>query len=64
MPKTIREAHMKGNRQIFKLDKRAMNIIDLLAESRGQVRYLDPSRHIGFDIFDESCEQPIVGNEP
>ena len=64
VPKTTREARLKENRQIFKLDKRVMNIIDLLAESRGHVRYLDPSRHIGFDIFDESCDQPIAGNEP
>ena len=41
-----------------------MNIIDQLAESRGQVRYLDPSRNIGFDIFDGSCDQTIAGNEP
>lgn len=40
-----------------------MNVINQLAEERGQVRFLDPKDHIGFDIFDESHDQPTMGDE-
>ena len=60
MPKTVREPRLEENRQLFRLDDTAMNAINQLAEERGQVRFLDPSGHIGFDIFDESHDQPTL----
>jgi len=63
VPKTIREPRLEENRQLIKLDDTAMNVINQLAEERGQVRFLDPKDHIGFDIFDESHDQPTMGDE-
>jgi len=63
VPKTIQASRLEENRQIFNLDDSAMNIINQLAEGRGQVRFLDPRAHIGFDIFDESHDQPTMGDE-
>ena len=40
------------------LDDTVMNIFNQLAEERGQIRFLDPRDHIGFDIFDQSHDQP------
>ena len=36
-----------------------MNVINQLAEEKGQIRFLDPRNHIGFDIFDEILDQPM-----
>ncbi|KAL9608531.1 MAG: hypothetical protein Q9167_006645 [Letrouitia subvulpina] len=62
VPKTVRETRMDENRQLFRLDETDMKHIDHLAEEQGHIRFLDPRDHIGFDIFDESCDQP-AGDE-
>lgn len=54
---------MDDNRQLFRLSETDMKIINRLAEGKGQIRFLDPRDHIGFDIFDESCDQPEEGDE-
>lgn len=63
MPKTIRETRLEANRQLFKLDDAAIKVIDQLAEGMGQVRFMDPRNHIGFDIFDENHDQPEQSND-
>ncbi|KKP01910.1 aldo-keto reductase [Trichoderma harzianum] len=37
---------------------------DRLSSQRGSVRFLDPSRHLGFDIFDEDNDQPVADSAP
>lgn len=52
MPKSIREAHMEQNLQLMRLPSYVFRAVDRLSDSRGLIRFLDPSRHLGFDIFD------------
>lgn len=59
VPKTTREPRLDENRRLMSLDRTVMNTISQLVEERGHVRFLDPREHIGFDIFDESHDQPI-----
>lgn len=48
---------MRENRDLFRLTEEDMN------ERRdGEVRFLDPRGHIGFDIFIEERDEP-VGDE-
>lgn len=51
---------MVENRALFRLADEDMSKINKLAESTGVVRYLDPKGHIGFDIFTESIDEPVV----
>ena len=44
---------MKQNLQLKRLPEDMFAIVDQLSSERGPIRFLDPSRHIGFDIFDE-----------
>lgn len=62
MPKTVREPRLEENRQLFRLEDTVMDLINQLAEGRN-IRFLDPSAHIGFDIFDENHDQPTIGDE-
>ena len=59
VPRTTREQRLDENRQLINLDHTTMDVISQLVEERGHVRFLDPRDHIGFDIFDESHDQPI-----
>ena len=63
VPKTVRELRLDENRQLEKLDNTAMDVINQLTEQKGQIRFLDPRDHIGFDIFDECHDQPTIGDE-
>ena len=63
VPKTVREPRLDENRQLAKLDDTVMDVINQLTERKGQIRFLDPRDHIGFDIFDEYHDQPTIGNE-
>ncbi|TLD25050.1 hypothetical protein PspLS_05921 [Pyricularia sp. CBS 133598] len=62
IPKSSQTSHLRSNMEVRKLSDELFNIVDGLAASRagGPVRFLDPSRHIGFDIFDEENDQPIA----
>ena len=63
VPKTVQNARLDENKELFSLDGRDMEIIDWIADEKGHVRFLDPRNHIGFDIFDETCDQPIAESE-
>ncbi|KAI1455838.1 aldo-keto reductase [Annulohypoxylon moriforme] len=39
-------------------------VVDHLSLERGPLRFLDPKRHIGFDIFDEEKDQPVDDSAP
>lgn len=60
VPKTVREPRLEENKQLFRLDDTVMIAINQLAEEKRHIRFLDPRNHIGFDIFDENHDQPII----
>lgn len=54
---------MVENRTMSRLADKDMLKINKIVESTGVVRYLDPKGHIGFDIFTESVDEPLVAAE-
>ncbi|KAI1091827.1 aldo-keto reductase [Rostrohypoxylon terebratum] len=64
VPKSVSETHMEQNLQLKRLPEDMFAIVDQLSSERGPLRFLDPSRHIGFDIFDEENDQPVVDRAP
>ncbi|KAK0629422.1 NADP-dependent oxidoreductase domain-containing protein [Bombardia bombarda] len=54
--KSVSEEHMQQNLEVKKLPDTDFEIVDKLSSNRGPIRFLDPSRHLGFDIFDELLE--------
>jgi hypothetical protein len=61
VPKTVHAGRMIENRALFRLNDMHMTLINGLAKKKGAVRYLDPRNHIGFDIFCEDMDEPVVG---
>ncbi|RAK87352.1 Aldo/keto reductase, partial [Aspergillus costaricaensis CBS 115574] len=59
IPKTVQEKRMVENLDLKQLRKEDMAAISNISKKRGEVRYLDPKHHIGFDIFDEQHDQPV-----
>ncbi|KAH8807664.1 NADP-dependent oxidoreductase domain-containing protein [Xylogone sp. PMI_703] len=59
VPKSVSPERQQENLSIFTLSEEHLGIIDSLTDVSGPVRYLDPRGHIGFDIFDESQDQPV-----
>ncbi|RAK95380.1 uncharacterized protein BO80DRAFT_368900 [Aspergillus ibericus CBS 121593] len=59
IPKTVQEAWLLENRDLIRLLDEDMAEILNLSKVRGEIRYLDPKDHIGFDIFDELNDQPV-----
>lgn len=64
VPKSVQETHMKQNLQLKKLPENFFIEVDQLASKHGFIRFLDPSRHLGFDIFDEENDQPLGNSAP
>ncbi|KAI0135870.1 aldo-keto reductase, partial [Daldinia grandis] len=64
VPKSVNEAHMKENLRLKRLPDDAFVAVDQLSSERGPLRFLDPGRHIGFDIFDEEKDQPVDDSAP
>ncbi|KAH0497860.1 hypothetical protein TgHK011_005142 [Trichoderma gracile] len=64
VPKSVQVAHMKQNLELMRLSDEDFRAVDQLASERGPVRFLDPSRHLGFDIFDEGNDQPLANSAP
>ncbi|KFY40756.1 hypothetical protein V495_05287 [Pseudogymnoascus sp. VKM F-4514 (FW-929)] len=60
VPKTVQADRMVENRELSRLSDKDMAKINKIVESTGAVRYLDPKEHIGFDIFTESLDEPVV----
>ncbi len=55
---------MRQDLHLKRLPQHAFDIVDQLSSGRGQFRFLDPSRHLGFDIFDEEKDQPVESRAP
>lgn len=66
IPKTVQESHMRSNLEVKQLPEDVFNMINRLAAERqsGPARFLDPSKHLGFDIFDEEHDQPEANVAP
>ncbi|KAK3349874.1 aldo-keto reductase [Lasiosphaeria hispida] len=60
VPKSVQQGHMEQNLLVKQLPYDLWKEVDNLAQKRGgPFRFLDPSRHLGFDIFDEENDQPV-----
>jgi len=59
IPKTAREERLVENMELFRLSDEDMARISHITEVKGTVRYLDPRNHIGFNIFNESGDEPV-----
>lgn len=55
---------MEQNLKLKKLPQEDFAVVDQLSSARGLLRFLDPSRHLGFDIFDEEKDQPVGNSAP
>ena len=55
---------MKQNLQLKQLPSDAFSMVNSLTAQRGSLRFLDPSRHLGFDIFDEENDEPVANSAP
>ncbi|KAL7801239.1 aldo-keto reductase [Trichoderma aethiopicum] len=64
VPKSVQVAHMMQNLELTRLTDDDFRAVDQLASERGPVRFLDPSRHLGFDVFDEENDQPLANSAP
>ncbi|KAK3302967.1 aldo-keto reductase [Chaetomium strumarium] len=59
IPKSTQEEHPKQNLQLRRLPDDLFKAVNTLATRLGPLRFLDPRRHIGFDIFDEEASAQI-----
>jgi len=59
IPKTARQDRLAENLQLFRLASEHFDRITSLSRETGIVRYLNPKDYIGFDIFDETEDQPV-----
>lgn len=64
IPKTVHEDRLTENLGLLRLNDVQFNKINELSNKAGTVRYLDPTGHIGFDLFDEIHDQPIIDRAP
>ncbi|KAK5656581.1 hypothetical protein OQA88_4560 [Cercophora sp. LCS_1] len=65
VPKSVQKAHMEQNISLQRLPDGLWKEIDEVAAKRGgPLRFLDPSKHLGFDIFDEEKDQPVGSSAP
>lgn len=56
---------MEENLAIKRLPDELFEEVDVLERKRGgPTRFLDPSKHLGFDIFDEEEDQPVGNGAP
>lgn len=64
IPKTSDENRLAENIGLSGLSEVHCEKIDQLLRDAGNVRYLDPAGHIGFDIFSEKADEPICNSAP
>jgi alcohol dehydrogenase (NADP+) len=60
----VNKEYLKENFDLHELDKEDFDVISDLRKESGLVRFLDPSNHLGFDIFDENEDQPVDNSAP
>lgn len=64
IPKSVQEVHLKQNLALTRLSDELFSAVDHLSSRSGPIRFLDPGRHLGFDIFDEENDQPVGNTAP
>lgn len=64
IPKTCDEDHLAANIGLSRLSSEHCEKVDHLSQETGNVRYLDPAGHIGFDIFNEEADEPVSNSAP
>lgn len=55
---------MRQNLDLKTLSGDAFEVVDKVSADSGPIRFLDPSAHLGFDIFDEERDQPTGNAAP
>lgn len=64
VPKTAQDQRLKENLTLAQLSDEHFAAVDKLTEGRGTTRYLVPTAHIGFDIFNEERDEPLGDKAP
>lgn len=64
IPKTSDKNRLAENIGLSRLSEEHCEKIDRLSQESGNVRYLDPAGHIGFDIFNEEADEPVWNSAP
>lgn len=64
IPKTVHENRLVENLGLFRLRDESFREINELSSKTGTVRYLDPSAHVGFDVFNELDDEPVMDCAP
>lgn len=64
IPKTSDENRLADNIGLSRLSEEHWEKIDHLSQETGNVRYLDPVGHVGFDIFNEEADEPVSDSAP
>ncbi len=55
---------MKQNLQVKRLPDELFHVVEEIPNDHDLLRFLDPSRHLSFDIFDEENDQPVENSAP
>jgi hypothetical protein len=55
---------MEQNLRLKRLPDNVFKAVDQLSVENGGIRFLNPSRHLGFDIFDEERDEPVESSAP
>ena len=64
VPKTVKEDRLKENFTLSKLSEEHFDVVNTITDEMESIRFLDPSRHTGFDIFDETKDEPVSNSAP
>lgn len=59
VPKTVHDDRLIENISLSRLSDEQFRVVDSLSIQSGTVRYLDPSAHVGFDVFNELEDEPV-----
>lgn len=64
IPKTVHEDRLIENLDLFRLSDESFREVNELYRKVGTIRYLDPSAHVGFDVFNELHDEPVMDCAP
>ncbi|KAM7213355.1 putative alcohol dehydrogenase [Rhypophila decipiens] len=64
VPKSVQPTHIADNLKVKRLPDDLFGAVDTLSEETDALRFLEPSRHIQFDIFDEERDEPVGNSAP
>lgn len=59
VPKTVSQARMIENKTITRLPDELFQQVNKVHLGTGQVRFMKVTAKVGFDIFDETADQPV-----